>query len=80
LEGGEKQKMMHKITFVLLIVGGLNWLFQGVFNWEIGALFGGQDALISRIIYILVGLSAIWQLVTMSGSKKPQVSPTQPQP
>lgn len=51
------------LTFILLVIGGLNWLLQGVFGWEVGSLFGGQDALVSRIIYILVGLSAIYEIV-----------------
>lgn len=57
-------KYLHMVTFLLLIVGGLNWLLWGAFQWEIGMLFGGSDAMISRIIYVLVGLSAIYELVT----------------
>lgn len=53
---------LHKITWLLVIVGGLNWLLVGVLNWDIGSLFGGQAALISRVVYILVGLSAIYEL------------------
>lgn len=53
---------MHTITFILLIVGGLNWLLVGVFGWDVGQLFGGQEAIISRIIYILVGLSALYEV------------------
>lgn len=56
-------KGLHMLTFILLVIGGLNWLLQGVFGWEVGSLFGGQDALVSRIIYILVGLSAIYEIV-----------------
>ena len=52
-------KNLHKISFVLLVIGGLNWLLVGLFNWDVGIIFGGQAAIISRIIYILVGLSAI---------------------
>ena len=52
----------HKITWLLLIIGGLNWLLVGVLSWDIGALFGGQGEMIPRIIYILVGLSAIYEL------------------
>jgi uncharacterized membrane protein YuzA (DUF378 family) len=52
-------KSLHAVTFTLLIIGGLNWLLAGLFGWEIGSLFGGQMAIISRIIYVLVGLSAI---------------------
>ncbi len=58
-------KALHSIAFILVIVGAINWLLVGVANgWDVGALFGGQDALISRIIYILVGLSGIYLVVT----------------
>lgn len=52
------------IAFILVIIGGLNWGVLAVTGWEIGLLFGGQEALISQIIYILVGLSAIYLVVT----------------
>jgi uncharacterized membrane protein YuzA (DUF378 family) len=55
---------MHKLAFILLIIGGLNWLLAGIFSWEIGQIFGGMSALISRIIYILVGLAALYELFT----------------
>lgn len=51
------------VAFTLLVIGGLNWLLLGLFGWEIGALFGGQAALVSRVIYVLVGLSAIWLII-----------------
>ena len=57
-------KTLHMLTFILLIVGGLNWLVLALFNWEIGQLFGGMDATVSRVIYILVGLSAIVEFIT----------------
>ena len=57
-------KAMHVIAFILLAIGGLNWLLVGAFGWDIGQLFGGQMAVISRIIYILVGLSALWEIFT----------------
>ena len=57
-------KIVHVVAFILLVIGGLNWLLVGLFSWDVGALFGGQAAIISRIIYILVGLSAIWLAVT----------------
>ena len=54
--------MLHKIAFLLLVIGGLNWLLVGLFSWDIGSLFGGQDVLISRMVYILVGLSALVEI------------------
>ncbi len=62
--------MWHKLTFILLIIGGLNWLLVGLAGWDIGALFGGQGAAVSRIIYILVGLSALAQAFTHKGTCK----------
>lgn len=61
-------KSLHMVAFILLIVGGLNWLLLGVFQWEIGMLFGGMGALVSRAIYVLVGLAAIYELVTHKGT------------
>jgi len=53
--------MLDRIALVLLIIGGINWGSLGIFRFDIVAwLFGGQAALISRIIYTLVGLSALW--------------------
>ena len=57
-------KVLHCIAFILLVVGGLNWLLVGLVGWDIGSYLGGMDALISKIIYILVGLSAIVLVVT----------------
>jgi uncharacterized protein len=53
---------LHKLTFFLLIVGGLNWLLVGLAGWDVGEIFGGQAAGISRIIYVLVGLSALYEI------------------
>lgn len=52
------------ISFILLIIGGLNWLLVGLFSWDVGMLFGGMDAPISRVIYVLVGIAAIVEVCT----------------
>ena len=53
--------MLDRISLILLIVGGLNWGSIGLFKFDIVSwLFGGQADLISRIVYTIVGLSAIW--------------------
>ncbi len=53
--------MFDKICLILAIIGGLNWGSIGLFGFDIVAwIFGGQNAIFSRIIYTLVGLAAIW--------------------
>ncbi|OGL88336.1 DUF378 domain-containing protein, partial [Candidatus Uhrbacteria bacterium RIFCSPLOWO2_02_FULL_49_11] len=51
-------KKLHCVTYILIVVGGLNWLLVALFKWDIGEIFGGQAAAISRIVYLLVGVSA----------------------
>lgn len=56
-------RTLNIITQILLIVGGLNWLLVGLFQFDlVAALFGGQQAALSRLVFVLVGLSAIVQL------------------
>jgi len=62
---------MHKVAFILLVVGGLNWLLFGLLGWELGAkVLGGQSSVISTIVYVLVGLSAIYEVATHKGNCK----------
>lgn len=63
-------KSLHMVTFILLVVGGLNWLLFGLLGWDVGALVGGMDSMLAKIIYILVGLSAIYELVTHKSTCK----------
>lgn len=54
-------KTVDSIALVLLIIGGLNWLLVGLFEFDLVAeIFGGQEAIMSKIIYILVGIAALW--------------------
>ena len=55
-------KITSIIAFILVIVGALVWLLVGVFDFNlVAAIFGaGASAVVSRIIYSLVGLSALW--------------------
>ncbi len=57
-------KSLHMVAFILLVIGGLNWLLLGIFGWEIGTLFGGMSAVVSRVIYVLVGIAAIYEIAT----------------
>ena len=52
--------IMDRIALILAIIGGLNWGI-GLFRFDIVAwLFGGQTATVSRVVYALVGLAALW--------------------
>lgn len=51
---------LHWIALVLVIIGAINWGLVGLFQFDlVAALFGGQAAPLSRLIYILVGLAGI---------------------
>ena len=53
--------IVDRLALALAIIGGLNWGLIGLFRLDLVAfLFGGQTALLSRIVYTLVGLAAIW--------------------
>ena len=53
--------LMDRIALILTVIGGLNWGLVGLFRYDLVAgIFGGQTATVSRVIYTLVGLSAIW--------------------
>ncbi len=54
-------KTFNTIALALLIVGGLNWLLVGLFKFDlVASIFGGQDSVLSRIIYVIVGICAIY--------------------
>lgn len=58
---------MGKVALTLVIIGALNWLLVGLFQWDlVSAIFGGDairdSSLFSRIIYTIVGLSGIYAI------------------
>ncbi len=53
--------MLDRIALILVIIGGINWGSIGIFQFDIVAsICGGQGAIVSRIIYTLVAIAAIW--------------------
>lgn len=53
--------MLDKIALILTIIGGINWGLVGLFRFDLVAwIFGGQTAIISRIIYTVIALASIW--------------------
>ena len=63
--------IMDRIALILSIVGALNWGSIGLFKFDIVAwIFGGQDALLSRIVYTVVALAGIWCISLLFRSKE----------
>ncbi|MBQ2987810.1 MAG: DUF378 domain-containing protein [Clostridia bacterium] len=53
--------MLDRLSLILTIIGALNWGAIGLFQFDLVAwIFGGQDALLSRIIYTVIALAGIW--------------------
>ncbi|MDD4493366.1 MAG: DUF378 domain-containing protein [Eubacteriales bacterium] len=56
-----RSRAFDKIALTLVIVGALNWLLVGLFEYDlVASIFGGQTTLMSRIVYSLVGISGLY--------------------
>ena len=55
-------RIINVVTLILVIVGGLNWGLVGLLDFNLVAALFGETSALSRIVYILVGASALWQL------------------
>jgi uncharacterized membrane protein YuzA (DUF378 family) len=58
-------RVINSVTLLLLIVGGLNWGLVGLFDFDLVAALFGEKSALSRIVYTLVGVSALWQLIPL---------------
>lgn len=55
-------KIIDKIALVLVIIGAINWGLIGIFNFNLVDTIFGVMSIVSRIIYILVGVSGLWAI------------------
>ncbi|MDF2883606.1 MAG: hypothetical protein K0R54_4163 [Clostridiaceae bacterium] len=61
-----KLNLMDKISFILVILGAINWGLIGLFNFNlVAAIFGEPAPMIARIIYILVGIAGLNMILTL---------------
>jgi uncharacterized protein len=58
-------RVVNIVTLILVIVGGLNWGLVGLLDFNLVATLFGEMSTLSRIVYVLVGLSALWQLIPL---------------
>lgn len=63
--------IMDRIALILSIIGALNWGSIGLFKFDIVAwIFGGQDAILSRIVYTVVALAGVWCISLLFRSRE----------
>lgn len=66
---------MDRLSLVLVIIGAINWGLVGLFQFDLIAfLFGGQAALISRVLYTIVGAAGLWSISMLFTSREREES------
>ena len=64
--------MLDRVSLLLVIIGALNWLLVGLFQFDAVAwLCGGQTAVISRVIYAVVGIAGLWCISLLFRDREP---------
>lgn len=66
----ETQKMIHMVSFLLLVVGGLNWGLIGMFDINLVEMIFGSSPQLEQLVYILVGVASIYVFVTHQANCK----------
>ena len=67
--------IMDITALILIIIGAINWGCIGIFNFDIiGAIFGGQASVISRVIFTVVGLAGLWAITFLFRDKNNYVN------
>jgi uncharacterized membrane protein YuzA (DUF378 family) len=61
-------KFINILTLILVIVGGLNWGLVGLFDFDLVATIFGAGSALARIVYTVVGVSAVWQLIPLANA------------
>lgn len=60
----DNMEMIKKLALILILIGGLNWGLVGILNFDLVAAIFGAGSLLSRIVYSLVGVSAIYYIIS----------------
>ena len=67
--------ILNIVTLVLVIVGGVNWGLVGAFDFDLVAAIFGAGSVLARLVYVVVGLSALWQIMPLLASLKDEPMP-----
>lgn len=65
-----QKNTLYWLALILLIIGGINWGLVGIFKWDLVAAIFGELSVISRVIYILVGVSAVYIALFAASGKE----------
>jgi uncharacterized membrane protein YuzA (DUF378 family) len=63
-----RMKVLDIITLILVIIGGINWGLVGLFDWNLVHAIFAFSPIIEKIVYIVVGLSGLWQIMPLARS------------
>ena len=66
----EYKKYLHMVAFLLVVVGALNWGLVGLLKWNLVNLLVGTWPVVEMVVYVLVGLSGLYLLLTHKGDCK----------
>ena len=66
-------KALGLVASILLVIGGLNWGLVGLFNVDVVASIFGAGSFLSRLIYVVVGLAAVYMILDVTGVVKKQM-------
>ena len=73
-----KLNVLGWIALVLVVVGGLNWALVGIFSFDLVAAIFGEMSALARIVYSVVGISAVYLLILTASTCK--CTPTEAEP
>jgi len=63
-------KSLHMISFILVVVGALNWGLVGLMDINLVTMIFGQSPMLVQAVYVAVGLSGVYQVFTHKGDCK----------
>ena len=65
---------MDTLALILSIIGSINWGLVGIFQFDLVSwIFGGQDAVLSRVIYAIIALAGLWCITLLFRKNRPCV-------
>jgi|LSQX01.1.fsa_nt_gb uncharacterized membrane protein YuzA (DUF378 family) len=71
----KEEEVMDRLSLILVIIGAINWGLIALFQFDlVASLFGGQDAVLSRIVYGLVGLAGLYCITLLFREREKSIS------